>query len=285
MGAQVDGAFEGRFKDRGLCLGEADHRARRALFAGDLAFGELDLGAGGADVGVSTISVGGMVTAVEAMLAFAGVGGQGRGGGLGCRRAWWSRRAAGRAWGRRGGRCSRRPGRGVERLAWAPSSPETVALTKKGSQLVGLRVKPGRFSSMRIERRRRGMPSRILGEGIGDGGDLGGFGVDVKGGPHHGVAEVIGTGDGGGDHGEGKWGAPVGAGEVDLALHVDGVGAGAGSHRGGADQGGRQDSWGGPPLQGQSSPVGRPPRSQLGAVGDPGEGGGEAGWGGDGEAA
>ena len=51
-GAQVDGAFEGLFEQRGFGLGEADDRARRAPFAGDRAFGELDPGAGVLDVGV-----------------------------------------------------------------------------------------------------------------------------------------------------------------------------------------------------------------------------------------
>ena len=51
-GAQVDGAFEGLFEQRGLGFGEADIGARGALFAGSLACEELDLGAGGLDVGV-----------------------------------------------------------------------------------------------------------------------------------------------------------------------------------------------------------------------------------------
>ena len=50
-GAQVDGAFEGLFEQRGFGLGEADHRAGWALSPG-LACGELDPGAGALDVGV-----------------------------------------------------------------------------------------------------------------------------------------------------------------------------------------------------------------------------------------
>ena len=54
---------------------------------------------------------------------------------------------------------------GAESFAWAPWSPLTWAFTEKGSQLVGLRVKFGRLSSIRIERSRSGMPSRIWGRG------------------------------------------------------------------------------------------------------------------------
>ena len=79
-----------------------------------------------------------------------------------------------------------------------------------------------------------------LGQGIGDGGDLGGFGIDVERRPDDDVAEVIGAGDRRGDHREGERGALVGAGEVDLAGEVDRVGAGAGAGLGGADLGGRR---------------------------------------------
>ena len=61
------------------------------------------------------------------------------------------------------------------------------------------------------------MPCEDLGQGVGDGGDLGGFGIDVERGADDDVAEVIGAGDGRGDHGEAERGALVGAGEVDLA--------------------------------------------------------------------
>ena len=44
----------------------------------------------------------------------------------------------------------------------------------------------------------------------------------MEGRPDDDVAEVIGAGDGGGDHGEGERRALVGAGEVDLAGDVDG---------------------------------------------------------------
>ena len=46
-----------------------------------------------------------------------------------------------------------------------------------------------------------------LGQGVGDGGDLGGFGVDVEGRADDDVAEVIGAGDGGGDDSEAERGA------------------------------------------------------------------------------
>ena len=48
-----------------------------------------------------------------------------------------------------------------------------------------------------------------LGQGVGDGGDLGGFGVDVERGADDDVAEVIGAGDRRGDHGEAESGAPL----------------------------------------------------------------------------
>ena len=74
-----------------------------------------------------------------------------------------------------------------------------------------------------------GCPARIWGSGIGDGGDLGVLGIDVKRRADDDVAEVIGTGDRGGDHREAERRALVGAGEIDLAGDVDGVVAGAGA--------------------------------------------------------
>ena len=50
-GAEVDGAFEGLFEQRGLGFGEADVGVGRAAFAGSLAFGELDPGAGSSGCG------------------------------------------------------------------------------------------------------------------------------------------------------------------------------------------------------------------------------------------
>ena len=47
VGAQIDRAFEGLFKQRGFGLGEAEQGSRRALIGG-----ELDSGAGALDVGV-----------------------------------------------------------------------------------------------------------------------------------------------------------------------------------------------------------------------------------------
>ena len=120
-------------------------------------------------------------------------------------------------------------------LATAPSSPKTSALTEKGSQLVGLRVKLGRLRSIADRAQPQRDAFEDLGQGVGDGGDLGGFGVDVERGPDDDVAEVIGARDRRGDHREAERGALVGAGEVDLAGEVDGVGAGAGAGLGGAD--------------------------------------------------
>ena len=96
----------------------------------------------------------------------------------------------------------------VERLAWAPSLPSTWALTEKGSQLVGLRVKFGRLRLIRIERRRSGMPSRIWGRGSETAVIWAVSGFDVQGGADDDVAEVIGAGDRRGDHGEARAGRP-----------------------------------------------------------------------------
>ena len=91
-----------------------------------------------------------------------------------------------------------------------------------GSQLVGFRVKLGRS-------RLQGDASDVqrdaledLRDRVGDGADLGGLGVDVEGVPDHDGAEVEGTGDRGGDDRQAQRGAFVGAGEVGLALDVEG---------------------------------------------------------------
>ena len=63
-------------------------------------------------------------------------------------------------------------------------------------------------------------------------------GIDVKRRPDDDVAEVIGARDRRGDHGEAERGALVGAGEVDLAGDVEGVGARPGPGHRGADLGG-----------------------------------------------
>ena len=76
------------------------------------------------------------------------------------------------------------------------------------SQEVGLRVKLGAVSSHATERMSSGMPSRMRRAGVGDGADLGGFGVDVEGGPDHHRAEVEGAGDRRGDRPPGRAGRP-----------------------------------------------------------------------------
>ena len=75
-------------------------------------------------------------------------------------------------------------------------------------------------------------------EGVGDGGDAGGVGVDAEGGADDDVAEVEGAGEAGRDDRQGEGGAFVGAGEVDLAGEVVGAGAGAEAGGDGADLGG-----------------------------------------------
>ena len=94
-----------------------------------------------------------------------------------------------------------------------------------GSQVVGLRVKPGRSSFSSIERTSSGMPWRIVGQRVGDGGDLGAFRVDVEGDADDHGAEVEGTGDGGDDHDQRERRALIGAGEVGVARDVERAGA------------------------------------------------------------
>ena len=70
-------------------------------------------------------------------------------------------------------------------------------------------------------------PFEDLGQGVGDGGDLSGFRVDVERRPDDDVAEVIGARDRRGDHREAERSAFVGPGEVDPAREIDRMGAGA----------------------------------------------------------
>jgi hypothetical protein len=54
---------------------------------------------------------------------------------------------------------------GLDTDASAPSTDVRLASTVFGAQLVGLRMKPGRFRSTRTCRIRSSTPSRILGNG------------------------------------------------------------------------------------------------------------------------
>ena len=138
-----------------------------------------------------------------------------------------------------------------EAVATAPSSPKTSALTASGFA-VG-RVE-GEVRAVEVDEDRaqaEGDALEDLGQGVGDGGDLGGFGVDVEAVADDDVAEVIATGDGGGDEDEGEGGALVGAGEVDLAGEVEGVGAGAGAGGRFADLARGAGSWGRPAPRGR----------------------------------
>ena len=73
------------------------------------------------------------------------------------------------------------------------------------------------------------MPWKIWGRGSATAVTWAVSGLTSKRGADDDVAEVIAAGDGGGDEDEGERGALVGAGEVDLAGEVEGVGAGAGA--------------------------------------------------------
>ena len=130
-------------------------------------------------------------------------------------------------------------------------------LTAFGSQLVGARVKLGRSRLTRRSRTSSGMPGEDPRQRVGDGGDLGGFGVDLQGDAVDDDAEVEGPGDGGDDRDQGERGAFVGAGEVDLAGGVDRGGAGAGAGGGGADLGGGR-------AGGRGRPRARPGRGLRG---------------------
>ena len=150
----------------------------------------------------------------------------------------------------------------AERLAWAPWSPMIFGVDREGIAVGRVEGEVGavEFDPDRAEA--QGDAFEDLGQGVGDGGDLGGFGVDVEGGADDDVAEVIGAGDRGGDDGEGERGALVGAGEVDLARDVEGVGAGAGAGDRRCRSGRRRGSSDWPPLRGRSSWVRRPGRGR-----------------------
>ena len=103
---------------------------------------------------------------------------------------------------------------------------------------------------------------------VGDGGDLRGLGVDVDRDPDRDHAEVVGAGDGRDRGHEAQRRALVGAGQVDLAGDVDGMGAGAGAGDRGADlaggRAGRRGLLGGARVAGGAQARDR----RLRAVGD-----------------
>ena len=147
-------------------------------------------------------------------------------------------------------------------------SPEILALTDEG---VAVGRVEGEVRAVEVDQDRAQAqrdPFEDLGQRVRDGGDLGGFGVDVEGGADDDVAEVIGPGDRRGDHGEAERGALVGTGEVDLAGEVDGVVAGAGSGSRRCRSGRPRGSSGWPPRRGPSSRLGGGGESRIGAVGD-----------------
>ena len=127
-----------------------------------------------------------------------------------------------------------------------------------------------------IERIRIGMPPMIRGTRVGDGPDLGGQGIDLKGDPDHDRAVVIGTGEGRGDRRELR-GAPLKRpGEVHPAHGVKRVGTGAGGDVRGADLARGRAARG--RLLGQAGVLRGCGDRCLGAVGDPAQITGEAGW-------
>ena len=103
--------------------------------------------------------------------------------------------------------------------------------------------------------------------------DAGGFGVDVQGRAGDDGAEVEGAGHRGGDDRQAQRGAFVGAGEVGVALDVEGGDAGAGADRGRSHFRCRRDSSGcaAPGASVGDFPALRQGDLGLGAVGDAGE--------------
>ena len=105
----------------------------------------------------------------------------------------------------------------TERAADPPWSAVIRPSTAKGSQLVGLRVKSLRSRSIRTERSRSGMPSRIRGSGSEATVIWAVTGSIADRGSHHHVAEVVGAGDRRGDDREAERRPLVRTGEVDPA--------------------------------------------------------------------
>ena len=282
VGAEVDLAFEGLFEQRGFGLGEADIGARGAAFAGDVAFGELDPGADGPDVGVVD-ELGGRQGDGSAgdvgVGAAAGIGNDGVHGGVASLLG-----GAGETHGELG---LEGEGGAVDHLEVLVGSGAGAFGTEDFGgdfERVAIGGVEGEVRPVEVDEdlaRAEGDALEDLGKGVGDGGDLGGFGVDLQGGAEDDVAEVIATGNGGDDEDEGERGALVGAGEVDLAGEVEGVGAGAGAGGEFAEEAGGGAA--GIGLLGEAGVgfEGGGFDRCLRAVGDALKGGGEAGWGGE----
>ena len=154
-------------------------------------------------------------------------------------------------------------------------------MTSSGLQSVGLRAKLGRLRLTKTGAMRRGMPWKIWGRGSETAVTWAVSGLTLKARAEDDVAEVIATGNGGDDEDEGERGALVGAGEVDLAGEVEGVGAGAGAGGEFAEEAGGGAA--GIGLLGEAGVgfEGGGFDRCLRAVGDALKGGGEAGWGGE----
>ena len=165
--------------------------------------------------------------------------------------------------------------KGEEKATAVPWSPTPSEVVWNSEQLVGLIMKLGAFD-VDLD---RAQPERDaaddLRDGFGVGDDVGVGGVDVEGDSDHDGAVVIGAGEGRGDRDEAQRGALEGAGQVDLAGGVEGVGAGAGGDVGGADL--RGGGAAGVGLLDCGRGLGRRRDVGFGAVGDAVQVGGEAG--------
>ena len=98
-----------------------------------------------------------------------------------------------------------------------------------------MRVKEGRSSFRAIERTSKGTPSMIWGSGSETAWIWVVSGFDVKRGSHQHRSQVKGTGHRRGDDHQRDRGSLIGAGEVGVALGVEGGDAGSGSDRDRAD--------------------------------------------------
>ena len=161
--------------------------------------------------------------------------------------------------------------RSATAVPWSPTPSEA---TEKAEQLVGLIMKFGRLMLTWISRIRIGIPPMISGTVSESAITWASEWVDVQGDPDHDGAVVIGAGEGRGDRDQAERRALEGAGQVDLADRVEGVGARAGGDVGGADfTRGRAARVG---LLDFAQGVGRREDVGLGAVGDAVQVGGQA---------
>ena len=177
--------------------------------------------------------------------------------------------AAARPSARRPGRCSWRPGSASTARRSPLRRRSIVAPTENGSQLVGLSAKPGRSSAILTKRVRSGIPSWIWGSGSETAVICAVSGSTCDRDPHRDHAEVVGAREGRNRDDQAQRGALVGAGQIDLAVDVDGMGPGAGAGDRRADlaggRAGRRGLLGGARVAGRSPASRSPPPGSRGS--------------------